>query len=605
MVGHFRYDWFKKKKELVIATDRKVNSVSRYLEHKNAINYYEFEGRNETQETQNYSIISDFIVALNKKERIDKRYDFSEIDYLYEAFLLIINITQLNGNESYFLGGIDIYDESKTIQKLIEKNNEIFSNVSKSSEHITNIPFSKFYFYENGTLGQIYFPLDIHDFYKSALIDLIEKVTPKLSKSLYNKKEENKRRLENGKEGIYFNYEEITRNGKLNKTIIYEEKLEKKLGGNKEGYVFGDNQINSKIVRTFNSSGDMNHLQMEGEALFINKPPESKKDLNLRLNEEVNETEKNVNTNESYYNMGFDQFKMDVASDMKLILNELSPKIIQKLNNLSQLVNLEIFKVSNSIIETIESEEINSTDNDLDKIDFEKNINESKNGNEKRNLESNVINYPHYYKESLDLFSIVFLFININYKQELVINDKNGLRRNSLILRLGNREHIVSVVEAYQYYYTGSKYQQEYYCTNKKIGETGFTIFGFGPKVTFTLRSCLYNIIYMDIINNQMKTKGYASHQFTLKADLNIDFLVVSAGAKISNKFIRGDSYIQVKSIENSSNSEVEFFKSIIFESIKLDIYFSVWYLFWEKKYSKTFYLFYGLGFYDKDTYYY
>ena len=121
LVGHFRFDWFKKKKELVIATDRKVNSVSRYLEHKNAINYYEFEGRNETQETQNYSIISDFIVALSKKERIDKRYDFSDIDYIYEAFLLIINITQLNGNESYFLGGLDIYDESKTIQTKINR----------------------------------------------------------------------------------------------------------------------------------------------------------------------------------------------------------------------------------------------------------------------------------------------------------------------------------------------------------------------------------------------------------------------------------------------------------------------------------------------------
>ena len=66
-------------------------------------------------------MISDFIVPINKKERIDKRYDFSDIDNLYEAFLLIVNITQLNDNESYFLGGVDIYDKSKTIQKLIEK----------------------------------------------------------------------------------------------------------------------------------------------------------------------------------------------------------------------------------------------------------------------------------------------------------------------------------------------------------------------------------------------------------------------------------------------------------------------------------------------------
>lgn len=63
------------------------------------------------------------------------------------------------------------------MEKLIEINNEIFSNVSNSSENI-NIPFSKFVFYENGTLGQIYFPVGINEFYKSAMMDLIEKVTP-------------------------------------------------------------------------------------------------------------------------------------------------------------------------------------------------------------------------------------------------------------------------------------------------------------------------------------------------------------------------------------------------------------------------------------------
>ncbi len=126
IIGNFQYGWFKNKKELVIVIDRKVNYVSRYLENKKATNIYKFEGFNETQEVKKYSIISDFIVVLNKKERIDKRYDFSDIDYVYEAFLLIINITQLNGNESFFLGGIDIYDESKTLEKLIEINNEIF-----------------------------------------------------------------------------------------------------------------------------------------------------------------------------------------------------------------------------------------------------------------------------------------------------------------------------------------------------------------------------------------------------------------------------------------------------------------------------------------------
>jgi hypothetical protein len=177
IIGHFQFDWFKKEQELVIASNRKINYVSRYIENKEAINIYDFEGFNETQKVQNISIITDFIVALNKKERIDKRFDFSNIDYLYEAFLLIINITQLNENGTLFLGGINIYDESKSMKELIRMNNKIFPNSSNSYENQINIPFSKFHFYENGTLGPIFLPLGINEFYKSAIIDLIEKVT--------------------------------------------------------------------------------------------------------------------------------------------------------------------------------------------------------------------------------------------------------------------------------------------------------------------------------------------------------------------------------------------------------------------------------------------
>lgn len=137
-------------------------------------------------------------------------------------------------------------------------------------------------------------------------------------------------------------------------------------------------------MRTFNSSGEMDHLQMEGEALFISGPSESKKDLNLRLNEEVNETEEFVNTNESNYNLGFKEFRMNVSSNMELILNELSPNIIQKLTFLSQMINLEIFNVSNSTSESKEGKEINSTDIGLHIVNYEKDINNSKTENEKK-----------------------------------------------------------------------------------------------------------------------------------------------------------------------------------------------------------------------------
>ena len=154
LIGHFKFGWFKKKKELVIEKKREENYVSRYLETKNATNYYNYNQKNnETQNIQNNSILTDFIVALNKKTRIDKRYDFNEIDYLYEAFLLIINITQLNETDSMYLGGLNIYDESKTIDDLLKINNDLFSNYGQKyknnsliNETQNNIPFCKFFF---------------------------------------------------------------------------------------------------------------------------------------------------------------------------------------------------------------------------------------------------------------------------------------------------------------------------------------------------------------------------------------------------------------------------------------------------------------------------
>ena len=43
---------------------------------------------------------------------------------------------------------------------------------------------------------------------------------------------------------------------------------------------------------------------------------------------------------------------MIISSDMDLILKELNQNIIEKLNILSEMTNLEIFKVSSNITET-------------------------------------------------------------------------------------------------------------------------------------------------------------------------------------------------------------------------------------------------------------
>ena len=132
--------------------------------------------------------------------------DFNENDYLYESFLLIINMTLFNETNSEYLGGLNIFDKSKSAEELIKINDEFFlqiinkeryNNITNKTSFNENIPICKFYYFLNGTIDKIYFPEGMNEFYKSTMVDLIEKITPKLSKSLYEKKDD-KRRLQNG-----------------------------------------------------------------------------------------------------------------------------------------------------------------------------------------------------------------------------------------------------------------------------------------------------------------------------------------------------------------------------------------------------------------------
>ena len=141
----------------------------------------------------------------------------------------------------------------------------------------------------------------------------------------------NKRRLENGgEESSLFNYQQIIENGVLQKTIIYEDKIQNEFYTNSNESSLSKNVLNSKIIRTFNSSGDITSLEMKGEALFKSFVPDknnetkNKENASLRF---VSETEeKNLETNESYYKLGFNEFDMNVTSNMELIHNEIDPK---------------------------------------------------------------------------------------------------------------------------------------------------------------------------------------------------------------------------------------------------------------------------------------
>ena len=166
LIGYFAFNWFKKKQDLIVEIKRDENLVMRYLEVKNVTNYYDIEGLSEVQKRKDDSLVTDLIVGINKKTKTEY---LREIDYLYEAYLLIINISKINDTNYDNLGGLNIYNESISLDELININKNLFYINNKNKNFITNqiyIPFCKFYFYENGTIDDIYFPINTNEFYK-------------------------------------------------------------------------------------------------------------------------------------------------------------------------------------------------------------------------------------------------------------------------------------------------------------------------------------------------------------------------------------------------------------------------------------------------------
>ena len=607
IIGHFGFGWFMKKNELVVVQKREANLVTRYLEKKNATNYYDLEGLNPNQKIQNISILTDFIIAINKKNKINKF--FSKPDYLYEAFLLIINVTEINETDSIYLGGFNIYNKSKSFQDLIKHNNELFFNNSKFGQNFTlinkteyndNIPICKFYFYENGTIDKIYFSQNMNEFYKTEIIDLIKKVTPKLSKSLYNK-ENNIRRLENGgEENTILNYEQILKNGEISKTIIYENETKSDINENNDEFSFDKRQINSNIKRIFNSTGEMILLEMEGEASFISAPSKKKKDIkdkNLRLNEEKEEIE--IETNESYSKIGFNEFKINTTSNMELIKNNIEPNTLETLKELAKLIIFEKYKHLNTTLKKNEGNEteINNTNENL--IQF----NET---NKKRSL-SNDINFSRSYSITNNIYSTSFLGLYIALKQNLIIYKNNGLRQGYINAYLGNREITLGKVEIY--HYSNKKYGS----ISKKIISLQFgvsklfVVHGFLIEVSFSIKFDIDNGVSFEINNGEMSTKVVSSYELAVEGSIGPNFIFISFGAKLKGSIVKGEAYIKGTTlIKYGSNLALfNFYKGISTCSVDLSFYFTVGFLFWTQTHEKTFNIFKGFSSYKSYSDYY
>ena len=611
IVGHFKYGWFMKKNDLIIEQNRKENLVLGYSEKKAARSYYDLDGLDSDEDNiiNNYEVSTDFIIGINKRKKINSFFEFKENDYLYESFLLIINLTLTNETNSENLGGLNILDESKSAEDLIKLNDEFFLKIinKEKNNNITNknktsfnenIPIYRFYYFRNGTIDKIYFPKGMNEFYKSAMTDLIEKITPKLSKSLYKNKDE-KRRLQDGQnDEIKLNYEKIVKNGTLEKVIIYEDKEQKEFNEkNKE--------LKSKIVRTFNSTGDITSLEMKGEAIFKSPTPRKKDDLknpkknNLRFVEEIEDIKDiYIDTNETYDNYGFNEFSMNVTSNMELIYNEIEPNILKKLNIISRHISFEKYNNSNEII-TFNKREENTFNNNSEHYPLKTN------DTIKRNLdEKNIINFPGIFNVYSTLFNGYFLSRRVIIKQKLYINPYTNLRRDSIILTFGYMESTLHEIDIYHNPNYSSDYNYKYISPNTDDFTSWMNVFGFSISVNLYLAFQVSHGINYSVKSQQMYTRGYANYDVSVVATYGPNFFFVSFGAGIRGSFLGGNAYIEANSISGSSLARFRIYKDFIPRSVDIYFYFTINIIFWKKTYEQTFNIF-KIGFVFEDRYYY
>ena len=422
--------------------------------------------------------------------------------------------------------------------------------------------------------------------------------------NLYIKKNNNIKIKENGKENIYLNYEKIIRNGEFSKLIIYENKIQTPKNNDKKEFSIQINEINSTIVRTFNHLGDMTSVEMEGKALFKSEKLDNKKKFtnnknkkNLRKIEEENE--RYIEIDKSNSNVGINQVQMDVKSNLQLIKGNLEPNTLLKLNNLSNMINMEIDNSGNkneTNVTNINLHVKNNTSNDT--------INDT----EKFSKSKSDINYLNSYTIKYKILGINFLGLYIGYDQYLYINNKNGLRKNSVNLLIGDTDATFSSMEIYQYNNSGADSNSMKLIDQKFDLDDTFKIFGIEIKYGLYLKCSLDNDISIDIKNGEMYTKGSTEFDLDIEANFGPQFLAFSSGVSLIVHLAKVKSYIEANTLLKfkSDKTLFKFSKNMNSESLDLKIIFLlIDLLVTDKEYGETINLYEGITDYEDFSYYY
>ena len=318
LVGYFKLEWFQKKQNNVIVNTYHKGQVLLFNEAKT---FFTEVKTKEGIETVNEKIITDFLVMINSKKKLNY---FGEIDNLYNATLVILKMSTKDEE----IGGLNLLDEKES-EKLL--------NNPKKNEN----PIAKFSFYENGTLHDIYIAKDTKQFYALSLVELIENIIPRISKKIYGKKDNDIEFLVKVKKDE-------------NEKIILEDHKDKEFTDKYSKIGFKGSKINKKITRkVINDS--INQVTIESQLKLISEKPKN---------------------DETFYDIGLDKYTFKTNSELNMVENKDDKELIKKIQLIVEKIDYEesqklLEKLAENEMKDLSSiikEEKNK--NDIDKKEF-------------------------------------------------------------------------------------------------------------------------------------------------------------------------------------------------------------------------------------------
>ena len=127
-------------------------------------------------------------------------------------------------------------------------------------------------------------------------------------------------------------------------------------------------------------------------------------------------------------------------------------------------------------------------------------------------------------------------------KQKLHINPSTNLRRDSIILRFGQREYVLHELDIYHSPYYTSDYKYKYISINTDDFTSWFNVFGYSIGVNIYLKFYFSHGINYSVESQLMYTKGYASYDVSVGATYGPNLQVLEAhlwGVKLILRQIR------------------------------------------------------------------